>query len=106
MAANYGDAVYAGAGGGSGAVARGESRAAEFDPGHRGRSTDHRAARFGADRSTRRCGFGGIIRIADEMCGRYTFDDKVASTSTCARAECRHADATTLVASNLPDARN
>ena len=54
MAASYGDAVYAGAGGGRGAAARGESGAAEFDPWHRGRSADYGAARFGVDSGIRR----------------------------------------------------
>jgi hypothetical protein len=44
MAVDYGDAVYAGAGGGRGAVARGESRAAEFDTRHRGGPADYGAA--------------------------------------------------------------
>src|SRR6202046_4750079 len=41
LEANYGDAVYAGAGGGSGAAAGEEWCAAEFDPGERGSSADN-----------------------------------------------------------------
>ena len=54
LAATYGDAVYAGAGGGRGAAAGGESGAAEFDSWYRGGSADYGAAQFGVDRGTRR----------------------------------------------------
>ena len=103
MAANYGDAVYAGAGGGSGAVARGESRAAEFDPGHRGRSTDYGVARFRVDRSAnRRDG-------AWTCCARWGKATDPPSENECGerkreRCKCRDADAQAFVAPDLPQA--
>jgi len=99
--------VHTSAGSGCGAVAGGKSRAAEFDPGHRGRSAGggSRQRRIAGCRIETEC----LERCGDnEWSPRHSSDEKRCTAKSygfCHRSE-GDAHAAAIVAADLPDAGN